>query len=279
MTGEAGSPATTLLEIDPTYGGVYAGTSFEFSPAVAAHFNAAAERAHGVLEGEFRPFTAGDVFSIACPTRPLPKAEFVDAHRRLRAVIDGEVEIRLDDHPHFYSAGFDDLERFRGGPTYIPKAILPDGFLGRTHQVELFQDDLRIFGPAERFFHTATTGALFNQIEDGPGCLVLEVRGDLDVLARRGEIVVFADPAFGAPSGVVQLNDDGSSVALDWRPLVVVRVGDVTLFNEWVVLGVAPRGERLVLELRFPNKATGLAAALYSGHTRDTAFRADATIL
>jgi hypothetical protein len=99
------------------------------------------------------------------------------------------------------------------------------------------------------------------------------------VLARRGEIVVFADPAFGAPSGVVQLNDDGSSVALDWRPLVVVRVGDVTLFNEWVVLGIAPRGERLVLELRFPNKATGLAAALYSGHTRDTAFRADATIL
>jgi hypothetical protein len=42
---------------------------------------------------------------------------------------------------------------------------------------------------------------------------------------------------------------------------------------------VAPRGERLVLEVHLPNRATGLAAALYSGHTRDTAFRPDATVL
>jgi hypothetical protein len=120
---------------------------------------------------------------------------------------------------------------------------------------------------------------VFNQIEDGPGRLVLEVRGDLDVLARRGEVVFFTDPAFGVPTSVTQLNDDGSAVALEWRMLGLDRVGDVLLFHEWVAVGVAPRDERLVLEVRFPNAATGLAAGLYAGHTRDTAFRTDATVL
>jgi hypothetical protein len=279
MTGIAGRPAVAPLEIDMTYGGIYAGSSFEFSPAVAAHFNAAAARASGVMPGEIREFSAGQAFSIACPTKPVPRAQFVAAYQQLRAVLDGETEIVLSDHPRLFSDATHDPSMVRGNPTYIPKSLMPADFFGRKHVLEVFQGDVRIFGPADRFFHTPTSGAVFNQIEDGHGRLVLEVRGDLGVLARHGEVVFFTDPAFGEPTGVTQLDDDGSSRALDWEMLGIDRVGDVTLFNEWVAVGVAPRGERVVLEVAFPNRATGLAAALYSGHTRDTAFRADATVL
>jgi hypothetical protein len=279
MTGVAGRPAVAPLEVDMTYGGIYAGTSFEFSAAAAAHFNDAAARASGVLPGEFREFSPGEKFSIACPTKPVPREDFIAAYRRLRAVIDGEVEIVLGDHPHLFSYAPDDPGRIRGNPTYIPKSTMPADFFGRTHVLEVYQDDVRIFGPADRFFHSATSGAVFNQIEDGHGRLVLEVRGDLGSLARHGEVVFFTDPAFGEPTSVTQLDDDGSSRALDWNMLGVDAVGDVSLFNEWVAVGVVPRGERVVLEVALPNPATGLAVALYSGHTRDTAFRADATVL
>jgi hypothetical protein len=92
-------------------------------------------------------------------------------------------------------------------------------------------------------------------------------------------VVFFTDPTFGEPTGVAQLNDDGSSVPLTYTLLGRDYVGDRMLFNEGVVTGVAPRGPTLVLELVFPRPGTGLAAALYSGHTRATAFRADATVL
>ena len=51
------------------------------------------------------------------------------------------------------------------------------------------------------------------------------------------------------------------------------------VFHEWVAVGVTPRGPTLVIEVHLPNRAIGMAAALYSGHTRDTAFRADAEVL
>jgi len=277
---ESGSIAAQLrLEVDLAYGGVYAGTSFEFSPAAAAHFNDAATRANGVLPGEFVPFSAGTAVSVACPAHPMPRPDFIAAYRLLRAVFDGSLEIRLADHPHLFSADPVELDSLRGVPTYLPTSIFPAGFLGRAHTLELYQDETRLFGPAERFLHTPATGALFNQIEDAPGALVLEVRGNLDVLAHRGEVVFFSDPAFGEPAAVSQLEDDGASVPLEWHLLGRDRVGDVMLFNEWVAVGVQPRGDRLVLEVRYPNRATGLAAALYSGHTRDAAFRADATVL
>lgn len=269
----------STFEVDLTYGGVYAGTSFEFSPAVAEHFNAAAARAHGVLEHEFVPFSPGTAVSVACPTRPLPRPAFVAAYSRLRVVLDGSLEFALRDHPHLFSAHPADHDALRGVPTYLPVSLFPEGFLGRPHSVELMLDQRRVFGPAERFFHTPTTGALFNQIEDAPGALVLEVRGNLEVLARRGEVVFFTDPAFGEPVAVTQLEEGNASIPLDWHLLGRDRVGDVVLFNEWVAVGIQPRAERLVLEARFANRATGLAAALYSGHTRDTAFRADATVL
>jgi hypothetical protein len=282
MTGSPGGTSTApvaLLEVDLTYGGVYAGASFEFSAAMAAHFNEAAARARDLLPGEFREFAAGEAFSIACPTRPAPRADFIAAYNQFQARIDESIDIHLGDHPHLFSAGLDDIETLRGTPTYVPKSIMPEGFFGRPHQVELFQGETRIFGPAERFFHTATSGAVYNQIEDAPGRLVLEVRGDLAVLARRGEVVFFTDPAFGEPTGVTQPGEDGSARALEWHLLGRDRVGDVMLFNEWVAVGVQPAGDRLVLEVQLPNRATGLAAALYSGHTRDTAFRPDASVL
>jgi hypothetical protein len=51
------------------------------------------------------------------------------------------------------------------------------------------------------------------------------------------------------------------------------------VFDEWVAVGVAPRGSTLVIEVHLPNRAKGMAAALYSGHTRATAFRHDAEVL
>ena len=272
--------APALLQIDRTYGGVYAGTSFEFSERIADHFNAAAAAGGELLPGEFTPFSPGLVFSIACPIIPVPREHFIAAHRRFRAVIDGEHEIRLTEHPHIFGDDPNQEPGFgKGAPTYVPKSVLPEGFFGQKHSLELFQGDQLIFGPVDRYFHTETSGAIFNQIEDAPGKLVLEARGKLDVLAQRGEIVFFTDPAFGDPTSVVQVDDDGSSQSLDWRMLGRDRIGDRMVFNEWVAVGVSPRGQSLVIEVHLPNRGKGLAAALYSGHTRDTAFRADAEVL
>ena len=94
--------AVQLLEIDRTYGGVYAGTSFEFSERIANHFNAAAAAGGELLPGEFTPFSPGLVFSIACPILPVPREQFIAAHRQFRAVIDGERELRLTEFPHIF---------------------------------------------------------------------------------------------------------------------------------------------------------------------------------
>ena len=202
--------AVQLLTIDRTYGGVYAGTSFEFSDRIANHFNAAAARARELAPGEFTPFSAGQVFSIACPILPVPRADFIAGHRLFRAVIDGEHEIRLTEHPHIFGDDPRQPGFGKGAPTYVPKSLMPEGFFGQKHSLELFQGDELIFGPVDRFFHTETSGAVFNQIEDAPGKLVLEVRGNLDMLAQRGEIVFFTDPAFGEPTQVVQIDDEGT---------------------------------------------------------------------
>lgn len=282
MTSLAATPTVRRpgrLRVDTTYGGVYAGSSFEISEATAGHFNRAAERASGVIDGEFRAFSAGDAFSIACPTHPLARPEFIAGYQELRAVIDDSTEIRLADHPRLLSTGLDDPGVIRGVPTYIPKAVMPPGFFGRTHMLQLFQGEEPIFGPVERFFHAATSGPVFDQIEDGHGRLILEIRGNLQVLASRGEVVFFTDPAFGEPTAVTQVEPDGSSRTVAWNRLGWDRVGDVTLFLEWVAVGVRPIGRSVVLEIHFPNAATGLAAALFAGHTRDTAFRSDATVL
>jgi hypothetical protein len=274
-----GTAVKPVIQVDLTYGGMYAGTSFDISPQVADHFNAVARRANGMLEGEWVDLTPGLKTSFACPTVPMTRADFIRAWNRLHVVLDGELEIWLHDHPRLFSAHPDDLELYRGVPTYVPRDVFPAGFHGRPHTLELFQDDTRIFGPVERFFHTETSGAVFNQIEDAPGKLVLEVRGDLKVLALKGEIVFFTDPIFGVPDGVTQINDDGSSVRLDWTMLGHDRTGDVVTFYEWVATGVQARGSSIVVEVTFPGRGTGLAAALYSGHTRDAAFRADASVL
>lgn len=143
----------------------------------------------------------------------------------------------------------------------------------------MFQDGQLIFGPVDRFFHKSSSGAIFNQTEDGHDRLVTEIRGDLFMLEKIGQVVYFTDPRFGEPTSVVQLNDDGSSMPLTYELLGKDYVGDTELFNEGVVLGITPRGPSVLLELSLPCRGTGLAAALYSGHTRATAFRVDATVL
>ncbi|MGH2406504.1 MAG: hypothetical protein ACRDF7_00305 [Candidatus Limnocylindrales bacterium] len=271
--------APPILTIDTKYGGPYAGSSVEVSEAAAAHFNAAAANAAGVLPGEYVEFVAGDYFSIACPTLEMDRHDFIAAYQRLRAVIDDDVEIVLSDHPRLFSTGLDHPDVIRGVPTYIPKARMADGFFGRAHRLEVFQGDQRIAGPGERFFHSATSGVVFDQIEDAHGRLIVEMRGDLAPLARRGEVVFFTDPAFGEPTGVVLVESDGSAKTIGWDRLGWDRVGETTLFLEWVAVGVRPSGRSATLEVSFAKAATGLAVALYSGHTRDTAFRVDATVL
>ena len=271
--------APPLIRIDEKYGGPYAGTSFELSPETADHFNQAAHAASGVLDGEFVPFRSGEVFSIACPTADLERPAFIAAYQLLRAVIDDEIELTLHDHPRLYSTGLTDPGVIRGVPTYIPKSLMPEGFFGRSHRLEILQGDQRIAGPVDRFFHTSTSGVVFDQIEDAHGRLIVELRGDLSALAGRGDIVFFTDPAFGEPVGVTLVESDGSARRVDFDLLGWDRVGDTTLFLEWVAVGVHPAGRTATLELSFPKAGRGLAAALYSGHTRETAFRVDATVL
>jgi hypothetical protein len=268
------------LEIDMTYGGVYAGTSFEFSEEVTAHYNQVASSADDVLEGEFVSFSPGEHFSIACPIdKSWPKAEFVSAYNQLDALLDGSDRIHLGDHPHLFSNDPSDASRIRAVPTYIPKASMPEDFFGRTHSIEIFQGDRRIFGPAQRFFHTRVSGSVYNQIEDGHDRLVVEIRGEPDFLNKQTQVVFFTDPVFGEPSGATQLNDDGSARSLSYRLLGKDHIGDTCVFNEGLVPGLSPQGDRLVVELHLPNKGTGLAAALYDGHTRDLAYRVDANVL
>jgi hypothetical protein len=279
MAGPSKVDRVALIQVDTKYGGLYAGTSFEISEAVAAHFNAAARDARGVLPGEFRAFGAGECFSIACPTVELSRPVFIAAYQRLRARIDDDTEIVLSDYPRLYSTGLTDSDVIRGVPTYIPKSVMPPAFFGRAHTVELYQGEARIFGPVERFFHTPTSGVVFDQIEDGHGRLVVEIRGNLAPLAERGQVVFFTDPAFGEPTGVVQVGAEGAAAAIEWRPLGWDRVGDTTLFLEWVAVEIRPTDRSVVLEISFPKSGVGLATALFSGHTRDTAFRVDATVL
>jgi hypothetical protein len=266
------------FEIDTKYGGVYAGTSFEFSADVAAHYNEAARAASGVLPGEFLPFEPGLYCSIACPSTGLPREQFIQAYHQLRVRLDSERELRLGEFPRLFSAHPRDAGILRGVPTYIPKTQFPDDFFGQAHTLELFQGAVSIFGPVQRFFHTTTSGSIFQQLEDGPGRLVVEIVGDLSILERVGQVVFFTDPAFGEPTGAAQLFDDGSSAALQYDLLGKDHVGDTMLFNEGVVVDVKPRGPRAVVELYFPHKGTGLAGALFSGHTRDLAYRARATV-
>ena len=271
--------APPLIRIDEKYGGPYAGSSFEISAQTADHFNRAASAASGVLDGEFVPFTPGEVFSIACPTADLDRPTFIAAYQLLRVVIDDEIEVALHDHPRLYSTDLTDPGVIRGVPTYIPKSLMPDGFFGKPHRLEILQGDERIAGPVERFFHTSTSGVLFDQIEDAPGRLIVELRGDLTALAGRGNIVFFTDPAFGEPVGVSLVETDGATRAIDFDLLGWDRVGETTLFLEWVAVGVHPAGRTATVELAFPKAGRGLAAALYAGHTRETAFRVDATVL
>lgn len=277
MTDTARAP---VLAVDMTYGGIYAGTSFEFSSSVAEHFNSAAERARGVADGEFEVFEPGEYFSIACPmARAWPVADFVAAYHQLDAVIDGEIEIHLGDHPRLFSNHPDDPSLIRAVPTYVPKSVMPEGFFGKPHDIEILQDGRSLFGPQPRFFHTRTSGSLFSHIEDGEGRLVSEIGGDLSMLAEKKLVIFFTDPVFGEPTGATQLHADGRTTDLPYRILGRDHVGDVMLFNEGVVSGVEPEGDRTVLALNLPQTGTGLAAALYSGHTRDLAFRTDARVL
>ena len=278
MTAAAPSPA--MLRVDTTYGGMYAGTSFEFSQSVADHFNRAAERAGEVLAGEYVRFEPGAYFSIATPmAESYPREEFVASYQDLWARIDGTTNLRLASYPRLFSNSNADWRRIRAVPTYVPKSELPAEFFGAVHQVELLQGDRPLFGPVPRLFHTPTSGCLFSHIEDGPGKLVVEVVGNLEALERTGTIVVFSDPVFGEPLGVAQVHEDRSVVPLAYTLLGRDHVGDLMVFNEGLVRGVTARGPRVVIELYFRERGTGLAAALYAGHTRDLAFRTDATVL
>ena len=266
------------LEVDTKYGGVYAGSSLEFSAQVVDYFNGKARDARGVLPGEFMSFEPGEYYSVACPSIGLPREQHIQAYHQLWIRLDGDLELRLGEFPRLFSTHLRQAGIIRGTPTYIPKSRFPSDFFGKPHKLELFQGETSIFGPVERFFHTVTSGALFTQIEGGQGKVVVEVRGNLTALQKTGQTVFFTDPTFGEPTGAAQLNDDGTTTPLTYDLLGKDYVGDAMLFNEGVVMGIKPGEKRAMIELYLPNKGTGLAAALYSGHTQEGAFRTDVTI-
>ena len=277
------SPRLALQVHDPVkganvkQGGLHAGTSIEFSPAVAAHYNAAAAAASNLTEGEFMEFAPGQYFSIAITWKETPKATFIPEYGQLRVLIDERHEIRLADHPRLFSYSVHNPDDVRGSPTYIRKSLMPSDFFPRAHTVELFHSDVSVFGPVERFFHSPRSGVIYNLVEDGPGKLVFEVRGNFEYLKKRGHVIFFTDPVFGEPTRVVQLEPKGMAMPCGWEMLGRDRIGDTPLFNEWLAR-VEPRGDSMILEVSFPNEGQGLAAAVYSGHTRDTAYRVDARV-
>src|SRR5712692_4731470 len=114
------------FEIDAQYGGVYAGTSFDFSADVANYFNEKARGAGGVLPGEFMAFEPGQCCSIACPSTGLPREQFIQAYHQLRVRLDGELELRLGDLPRLFSAHPRDPGIIRGVPTALTH-VLPPG--------------------------------------------------------------------------------------------------------------------------------------------------------
>jgi len=270
--------AGNVAGADATLGGLHAGTSIEFSPELAARYNAIAAGATGVLPGEFREFAAGEHFSIAITWNPTPRETFISEYGRLRVVLDGSHEIRLSDHPRLFSYSPDDPNVVKGAPTYIPKSAVPGDFFRKTHRVELFHDETPLFGPVERFFHSPRSGVIYNLIEDGPGKLVLEIQGNFAYLEKRGHVVFFTDPVFGEPTGVVQLEPRGMAIPCHWEMLGRDRIGDAPVFNEWLAR-VEPLGKSMVLEVSFANKGIGVAGAVYGGHTRETAYRVDARVI
>ena len=258
-------------------GGLHAGTSIEFSRELAAQYNAAAAAASNVAEGEFVEFAPGQYFSIAITWKETPKATFIAEYGQLRVLIDGSQEIRLADHPRLFSYSVNNPDHVQGSPTYIQKSLMPSDVFPRAHTVELFHNDVSLFGPVERFFHSPRSGAIYNLVEDGPGRLVFEVQGNLEYIAKRGHVIFFSDPAFGEPTSVVQLEPKGMAIPCSWEMLGRDRIGDTHLFNEWLAR-VEPLGKSMVLEVSFPNVGRGVAAAIYGGHTRDTAYRVDARV-
>ncbi len=259
-------------------GGLHAGTSIEFSAALAAHYNAVAAKAPALVPDEFVEFVPGEYSSIAITWKQTPKAAFLPEYGRLRVVIDGSHELRLADHPHLLSFAVDRPDHVQGSPTYIPKSRLPGDFFRKAHTVELFHDEAHLFGPVERFFHSPRSGVIYNLIEDGPGKLVVEVQGNFEHLAKRSHVIFFTDPVFGEPTSVVQLEPKGMAMPCAWEMLGIDRIGDTPIFNEWLAR-VEPRGKTMVLEVSFANPGQGVAGAVYGGHTRDTAYRVDARVL
>jgi hypothetical protein len=263
---------------------VYTEWVIEVSPSVAEHFNHEAAVAGNRHPSEWVDFKPGPHLGLSVPLQPLPRNEGLGRYADLQVVIDGSIRLRLGDHPRWMSYRPGDWSQFRGGPTCVPVDRFPEGFFGAFHRVELYDAGERIFGPAERYFHDRSTGAVYRGLRDGPGKLVAEVDNlDHEALTGHGVnpkslIPLLTSPNFGVPLGATMTTASGRQTRHEYQLIGEDLVGDRFLFNEGVIWDIDPEPGRTIIEIDFPQPGRGFACILWGGWSLPGAVLADATV-
>jgi hypothetical protein len=261
---------------------VYTELIVHFSNEVAAFLNGKASAARDLEPGDWVDYEPGDYQVIALPLQPLPMAEGKRRFATLEVEIDGR-RFTLSDFPRFFSSDPYDPTLFRNGPTWLPTRLFEEGFFGRTHQVSVYEGGTKIFGPAERFFASTTSGILYDSFSDGDGMLVAEM-SHASFLNLTGHglnpvplITLWSDPVFGEPTAARQVDEQGVQ-PLTYMLLGRDFVGDRQLFNEGVFTGLRESKGPVRIEVDFPQKGSGLANMMWGGYTGAGGFRASATV-
>ena len=194
--------------------------------------------------------------------------------------IDDEIEIIAPRPSAPVLDGLADPGVIRGVPTYIPKSLMPEDFFGRKHRLEILQGDQRIAGPVERFFHTVDVGRRLRPDRGRPRAADRRAARRPLGARRRGAtscsspIRPSANRSASASSSLTARRARSTSTCSDGTASATPRCSSSGSPSASI-----PRAGRRRSSSPSRSRRRGLAAALYSGHTRDTAFRVDATVL
>lgn len=245
-------------------------TTVEVPASTAAFFNAAGERAKGVLPGEHSHFDETDrrYVMLAVPAAPMPEAAFLAEFERLEVRVDGSWRIRLADYPRLFSRNLDDPDIIRGVPTIVPEHIFPADFIGSAHDFELLRDGSRIFGPVRWLVPDERSGPIVTAVRGGPG--KGEVTFELEKIDfRLMALVVYLDSRFGDPLSVEQVLPDGQVRPLSVKLVGEDTVGDQRIFREAYLEGfTAGFARNLEVRIRFDHSGEGYFGAVGQAYTR-----------
>jgi hypothetical protein len=263
---------------------VYTTWIVDWSPAVVGHFNRIGAAQQGSRTGVFVPFEPGTYLGLSLPLQPLPIESGVRQYLNLTVVVDERFSFRLGDYPRFPSVVPHRLDLFRGGPTLVPVDRFPEGFFGEYHSVSLLEDGKRIFGPAQRFFPSRESGVRYHSLDDGDGKLVAHLTNvDLFALSGNGVnpkplIPILTDPVFGEPVRATEILPNGERYNLPYQLIGHDYIGDTYIFNEGVLWDIVGTPGDALIEIEFPNAASGFACILHGGYSEARANRAGATV-